>query len=188
MRSIHTWTAYSSRRWRHRIGRYGGENHPALQDVDPRRDALEFDLLQAAVRDGKPFLGICRGCQVVNVGFGGTLYVHLPDQRPGAVDHDQVEQRPGSLSHHVEVLAGTRSSEILLEHLISVNSHHHQAIWELGAGLRATAVAEDGLMEEWSYRTIRLAWRYNGTLNACRIRHEGHVCSRRFVESAVDYP
>ena len=118
-----------------------------VEDVDPRRDALELNLLQAAVSDGKPFLGICRGCQVVNVGFGGTLYTHLPDQRPGAIDHEQAEQRGGSVAHQVQIEPGTRSAEILLEDLISVNSHHHQGIWELGTGLRATGVAPDGLVE-----------------------------------------
>ncbi len=59
-----------------------------MEDVDPDRDEIEFALVQAAAETGKPFLGICRGFQVVNVALGGTLYTDIQDQFPGALKHD----------------------------------------------------------------------------------------------------
>jgi putative glutamine amidotransferase len=66
---------------------FAGDPHPRIDDVDPERDAVELKMLNAAASDGKPFLGICRGCQVMNVALGGSLYTHIPDQLPGALDH-----------------------------------------------------------------------------------------------------
>jgi putative glutamine amidotransferase len=60
---------------------------PASMMWIPARDSVELKMVQAAAADGKPFLGICRGCQVVNVALGGTLYTHIPDQLPNALDH-----------------------------------------------------------------------------------------------------
>src|SRR5207249_7851790 len=59
--------------------RYGAKRHRRVYGVDPERDELEIGLVRAAVRAGIPTLGICRGPQVVNVAFGGTLHPHLPD-------------------------------------------------------------------------------------------------------------
>ena len=70
------------------IERFDGEPHPRVEGVDPDRDTLELALVQAAAESGKPFLGICRGFQVVNVALGGTLYTHIQDQLPGAIKHD----------------------------------------------------------------------------------------------------
>jgi putative glutamine amidotransferase len=61
---------------------FTGDAHPRIDDVDLQRDSVELKMVQAAASDGKPFLGICRGCQVVNVALGGTLYTHIPDQLP----------------------------------------------------------------------------------------------------------
>ena len=57
---------------------FTGDPHPRIDDVDLQRDSVELEFVQAAASDGKPFLGICRGCQVVNVALGGTLYTHHP--------------------------------------------------------------------------------------------------------------
>ncbi|MCC6567626.1 MAG: gamma-glutamyl-gamma-aminobutyrate hydrolase family protein, partial [Anaerolineales bacterium] len=69
------------------LDHFAGDAHVRIADVEPDRDSVELKLAQAAVDDGKPFLGICRGCQLVNVALGGTLYTHLPDQFPNALDH-----------------------------------------------------------------------------------------------------
>jgi putative glutamine amidotransferase len=129
------------------VGLYDGRQHPAVNGVDPLRDALELSLLRAAAGHRKPFLGICRGCQVVNVGFGGTLYTHLPEQLPGALEHDRSEDGRPSLMHEVQIELGTRFSEILAERVVRVNSYHHQGIRELGVALRVAARAPDGLVE-----------------------------------------
>ncbi|HJS19494.1 MAG TPA: gamma-glutamyl-gamma-aminobutyrate hydrolase family protein, partial [Anaerolineales bacterium] len=65
---------------------FAGDPHPRIDDVDLQRDAVELNFVQTAASDGKPFLGICRGCQVVNVALGGTLYTHIPDQLSAALN------------------------------------------------------------------------------------------------------
>lgn len=126
---------------------FNGEGHPRLDDVDAQRDVLELNLLRAAVSDGKPFLGICRGCQLVNVGLGGTLYTHLPDQLPHALDHSYPRHMRSTLAHEVKIMEGTRIAEIVGQPRLEVNSLHHQGLKEVAVGLRAAALAPDGLVE-----------------------------------------
>src|SRR5215207_9033037 len=80
-----------------------GEAHPRIDDVDPARDSLELKMIQTAASDGKPFLGICRGCQVMNVALGGTLYTHIPDQLPNALDHSYPGNMRTVLVHEVKI-------------------------------------------------------------------------------------
>ncbi len=126
---------------------FPGEKHPSIHDVNRRRDVLELALARAAVEHGKPFFGICRGFQVVNVALGGTLYTHLPDQRPGEVDHDQSEPPRERTAHPVHVEAGTVLSGILQESEVTVNSRHHQGAKDVPDQLKAVAFAPDGLVE-----------------------------------------
>jgi len=130
------------------IQAFGGEPHPRLASVDPARDTLELALLQAAASDGKPFLGICRGFQLVNVALGGTLYTDLADQMPGALKHDYYPDRPRDYrAHQVKVDEGSRLGQILGEPVIDVNSMHHQGAKDLAAALKPVACAPDGLVE-----------------------------------------
>ena len=126
---------------------FDGEPHPTV-DVEAARDAIELPLLRAAVDGDKPFLGICRGLQVMNVALGGTLYTHILDQHPNALQHDQSEGKPRTfLAHSVRVEQGTRLAEILGAPMLQVNSLHHQGIKDLAPILKATAFAPDGLIE-----------------------------------------
>lgn len=129
------------------IERFAGEPHPRVDDVDPARDSVELGLLHAAAEAGKPFLGICRGCQLVNVGLGGTLYTHLPDQFPGALDHSYPGNLRTVLVHEVQIEEGTLVANVLEEPIVSVNSHHHQGLKEIAPGLRIAGRAPDGLVE-----------------------------------------
>jgi putative glutamine amidotransferase len=124
---------------------YGRAPGPHLYGVEPDRDAFEIALLRAAAQLDLAALCICRGLQVMNVAWGGTLRQHLPDT-PGLLPHgvpvDGTESRhevrtiPGSL------LAGTTGREVL-----ACSSHHHQGVDEVGAGLLATGHSSDGLVE-----------------------------------------
>ncbi len=122
--------------------RYGAPPHPKLGETDPARDAVELSLIRAARARRLPVLAICRGIQILNVALGGTLYQDLASERPGPIDHEDKSARhglrmePGSLLHRT---LGTRQT--------SVNSRHHQAIRDLAPGLRATAWADDGVIE-----------------------------------------
>lgn len=124
-----------------------GDPHPRIDDVDPARDSIELKMIQAAASDGKPFLGICRGCQVVNVGLGGTLYTHIPDQFPNALDHSYPGNMRTVLVHEVGIEGGTRVAEIYGEPIIKVNSLHHQGLKDIAPSLRVAGRAPDGLVE-----------------------------------------
>lgn len=125
---------------------FDGEPHPSV-DVEPVRDALELPLLRAAVDADKPLLGICRGFQVMNVALGGTLYTHILDQLPNALQHDWHDKPRDTLAHSIRVEEGTRLAELLGAPLLEVNSLHHQGIKDLAPSLKATAYAPDGLIE-----------------------------------------
>jgi putative glutamine amidotransferase len=127
------------------IERFGGVPHPAVYGVDEARDAFELGLANLAAGKGKPFLGICRGCQVVNVALGGTLYTHIPDQHPNALKHDGEEY--DLLAHAVRIEAGSQIGKMLGESILNVNSLHHQGIKEVAPVLEAVAFAPDGLVE-----------------------------------------
>jgi len=130
------------------IQRFEGKSHPKIDNVQPERDELEFSLLDAAVAGGKPFLGICRGIQVINVGLGGSLYTHIEDQVPQALKHDYYPDFPRThLAHQVRIEAGTQLGDILGETRLTVNSLHHQGIKDLAPSLVKVGVASDGLLE-----------------------------------------
>lgn len=124
-----------------------GEPHPRIDDVDQARDAVELKMVQAAASDGKPFLGICRGCQVINVGLGGTLYTHIPDQLANALDHSYPGSMRTVLAHEVKIDEGTHFAGIYSEPIIKVNSLHHQGLKDIAPSLRAAGHAPDGLVE-----------------------------------------
>jgi putative glutamine amidotransferase len=125
---------------------YGAAPHPKLGGVDPRRDANELALVAEARARDLPILGICRGIQLCNVAFGGTLFQDLPSQRPGAIDHDPPAQRDVR-SHTITMTEHSKLAVILGATELAANSFHHQAIDRLGKGLVATATAPDGVIE-----------------------------------------
>jgi len=128
-------------------GYYHGENHQRIAGIDPLRDTIEFNLLRAVVADGKPFLGICRGIQTVNVGLGGTIYEHLGEQFRGEIDHTYPSTMRTTLVHEVKIEEGTRIAEVVEEPILKVNSLHHQGLKDIAPNLRVTAHAPDGLVE-----------------------------------------
>lgn len=125
--------------------RYGQEPHAENYGVEPVRDELEFTLLRAADEIGMPTLAICRGIQVMNVAFGGTLIQHLPDVGGFAPHGPPLGAKP--VSHDVKVSPGSRLLATCGSQTLTCSSHHHQGIDRLGEGLTATAWSEDGLIE-----------------------------------------
>lgn len=127
---------------------YRAQEHPKVNEVEEDRDRLELLLLERVVEDGKPFMGICRGLQLINVGLGGSLYADIADLVPGADKHDYFpDWERDYLSHTVSVQTGSRLASILGSNTSQVNSLHHQAIHELAPDLVATAHAPDGIIE-----------------------------------------
>jgi putative glutamine amidotransferase len=124
--------------------RYGAERGTATGPALPERDEAELQLGRHALASGLPLLGICRGLQVINVALGGTLHQHLPD----LVDHEGHSPEPGGYgTHKVSVAPGSRLHAALGRTEAAVPTHHHQAIDKLGAGLVATAWADDAVIE-----------------------------------------
>lgn len=127
---------------------FGREDVPEVKDVDPDRDRVEIQLVLDAVSEGVPFLGICRGLQVINVALRGTLYTHINGQHPQAIEHTFYPDWPRDyLAHSVRVDRDSRLTAILGTNEIRTNSLHHQGIQTLATKLKATAWAPDGLIE-----------------------------------------
>ena len=115
---------------------------------DRVRDRYEMQLFRAFVAAGKPVLGICRGCQLINVALGGTLYQDIPTQLPDSIVHNDAEIYERQL-HPMRILPGTRLASLYpgMESA-TVNSIHHQAVKDLGRDLIVEATAiPDGLVE-----------------------------------------
>ena len=132
--------------------RYGGQPHPTVYDIDEMRDQMEIHLAQQVVAQGKPFLGICRGFQVLNAALGGSLYEDILAQHSGAIKHDYFPDYPRTLlSHGMRVEVGSRLASILGATELETNSLHHQGVRQVGNGLAITAHAPDGIVEAVEY-------------------------------------
>jgi len=126
--------------------RYGGSADPAhLYGVEPDRDELEIQLLLAADRLELPTLCVCRGMQVMNVAFGGTLHPHLPDL-PGMLEHGVPLLDTQSL-HDVAVGPESRLFATTKSSSVASSSHHHQGVDRVGDGLVVSGRTSDGLVE-----------------------------------------
>ncbi|HVB30844.1 MAG TPA: gamma-glutamyl-gamma-aminobutyrate hydrolase family protein [Gemmatimonadaceae bacterium] len=130
---------------------FGAAPHPRADPPHPERDRSEIALTVAAHAQRLPTLAICRGLQLVNVAFGGSLIQDIPAQRPHALPHARDEDR-GARVHGVTIDDGTRLAGALGATRLTVNSLHHQALDRIGRGLRVAARADDGIIEaaEWA--------------------------------------
>ena len=124
--------------------RYGQENRGST-DIDRERDELEFGLLREALARRLPVLGVCRGCQLLNVAFGGTLHQDIPDHGP--ID-EKDRLHPSRCAD--PVLTGLYGESFI------VNSWHHQAVDRLGEGFRAVQWAPDGVVEAIRHEELPL--------------------------------
>jgi putative glutamine amidotransferase len=126
--------------------RYGAESDEAHNyGVEPDRDAFEIELLRAADRNHLPSLCLCRGMQIMNVAFGGTLHQHLPDVAD-LLAHGVPTEGSETL-HDVEPVPGSRLAAATKSGTLACASHHHQGVDRVGNGLVATGHSPDGLVE-----------------------------------------
>ncbi|MSO55478.1 MAG: gamma-glutamyl-gamma-aminobutyrate hydrolase family protein [Acidobacteria bacterium] len=126
---------------------YHEARHPNTQEPDATRDAFDLELARMALAGNIPVLAVCRGLQVVNVAAGGTLIQDIASD----VKH-QVEAPLYALAHEVWVTRGSALSSVMREELadgdvLQVNSRHHQATKQIGAGFAVSATAPDGIIE-----------------------------------------
>jgi putative glutamine amidotransferase len=122
-------------------GAYGAHPHPETIGSVPERDAFEIALVRRALERDLPFLGICRGMQVLNVACGGTLHQHLPEL-VGHEDHRRVLGSFDGADHDVRLAPGSLAARAAGEELHATKSHHHQGVDRIGEGLVVTGWAQ----------------------------------------------
>jgi putative glutamine amidotransferase len=161
---------------------HGREDHPTLYDLDEERDRFELRVVRQARRRRLPLLAICRGMQVLNVAFGGDLVLDIPSEVGTWVGH-----RAGVVgevaAHPVRLDPGSRLARLLGTVALSVNSHHHQGLRSIPAGLRAVAWAEDGVVE--AVEPEDEAWPCWGVQWHPEYRQPDNAAARRPFEALV---
>ncbi len=127
---------------------YGAEQHEKTALIIRERDTAEIQIAQWAVADDLPIFGICRGHQVFNVAFGGTLFQDIPSEIQTTYGHDIETGMPRStLLHDVKIAPKSKLAQILKTEQVQVNSLHHQAVMKVAPALQVTAYAPDGIIE-----------------------------------------
>lgn len=127
--------------------RYGEEPSRFLEAVCSERDEYELEALKLAYALKKPILGICRGLQLINIAFGGTLYQDIGHQIPHqSIQHFQKAHKAVA-THSVELVPKTLLASIFETNHLITNSFHHQAIKDLAHGFKVNAMTRDGVIE-----------------------------------------
>jgi len=126
---------------------YGETPREGMGPVNAARTSFEVEALRLAAAREMPVLGVCGGMQLMNVVAGGTLYQDLGRELPGALEHEQTSDPVGA-DHPVTIVEGSLLAAAFPgAETLQVNTTHHQAVRELGAGLRVSALAPDGVIE-----------------------------------------
>lgn len=135
----------------------GSDIDPALYDsypekhlgnISPERDRWELKILELAMEMKKPILGICRGFQLMNIYYGGSLKVDVCGNNDDSkIPHMALMVPKYYKTHKLEIKAGSRLAQIFKDEEVAVNSYHHQAVNKVGEGLKVSAVAPDGFIE-----------------------------------------
>lgn len=126
---------------------YGQPYKNGIGSIVPERDAFEWKLLQKAVARQMPILAICRGFQLINVFFGGTLVQDINRYYKTEINHSGIVGPRWNVAHTVKLQEGTLLHDCFGKTELPVNSFHHQIIDKLGEGLKVSAVADDGIIE-----------------------------------------
>ena len=125
---------------------YGEVPLPELGEINAPRDTFDLMLVRMTAHCHKPILGICRGIQVINVAFGGTLWQDIPSQMPlSQIQHrSKNDENP---FHDVYIKEGSRLAELTETGFTRINTYHHQAVKDVADGFVVTATAPDAVVE-----------------------------------------
>ncbi|MGB6179547.1 gamma-glutamyl-gamma-aminobutyrate hydrolase family protein [Carnobacterium sp.] len=123
----------------------GEEPHLKLEATEPARDAFELALIKETIAQHKPIFAVCRGMQLLNVAYGGTLYQDLSDYKELTVQH--IQKTHYTFGSHTITLDTESQLGRILGATYSVNSYHHQAVKELAEPFKAVAWSKDNLIE-----------------------------------------
>ena len=141
---------------------WGEPRHPRSSAPDPFRDRFDFAILRYAAKRRMPVLGICRGEQVMNVCFGGSLHQHVPEAFDGSNGRPTVRHGRYSYfgaatnppTHTVSIVPGTKLARLVGTNELAVASHHHQAVNRVAPGFRVCAYSPDGAIEAIESETL----------------------------------
>ncbi|MEA5136912.1 MAG: gamma-glutamyl-gamma-aminobutyrate hydrolase family protein [Candidatus Fimivivens sp.] len=150
---------------------YGDEKHPECGKIDAQRDAMEYKLLERFVKAKKPVFGICRGMQILNSYFGGTLWQDLPSQL--GVVHSGGD-KPHDCVHMTELLPGSRLHQLYGSRIIT-NSYHHQSVKVMAEGFVCAASCGEVIeaMEHTSLPISAVQWHPERMTGVDRFVHHG---------------
>jgi len=169
--------------------RYGAVRDDSVLMVNDERDQFELELVARAFQRRIPTLAICRGHQIVNVAFGGTLFQDLPIPE-GSLGHDLAGERAYESHSEALVEEGSRIASIFGAGVHEINSVHHQAVDQLGEGLKVVASAPDGTIEaiehqDKTWDLVSVQWHPEWL--ADRDDADSHELFAAFVESASKF-
>jgi putative glutamine amidotransferase len=167
---------------------YGQEKHPKTdQLLEHDRDAYESALLRAAHAAKVPVLAICRGMQMANVAFGGSLIQHLADAIPGGEQHESGGVPGLKPDHIVHVVQDSHLAKIAGSAVFPTSSRHHQAIDRVAAGFRIVARTADGVIEAIEPENATFFWigvQWHPETTAIAGDEPSRALFRAFIEAA----
>lgn len=129
--------------------RHYGQEVTHAKDMSTARDEFEIALFQEMINLDKPILGICRGMQLMNVVYGGSLYQDVLADLPDALNHEDSLKAENfeSIAHTIYIEKDSKLAKIIGDEKLETNSLHHQSVDRLGEGLVISARSSDGVVE-----------------------------------------
>lgn len=166
---------------------YGEEPHPKVKKVNKHRDDFEIELVQKARENERAILAMCRGYHLLNVSYGGTIVQDVVSEFEDSINHFQSSATRTEPSHTVTIDENSKLYKIVGEKEVAVNSFHHQAIGEVGKGLRVAARAADGIIEALELEDDEATFLLGTQWHPEELRHENKnmmAIITNFIEAA----